>query len=200
MQQSEVRITYEIIYDVFRNEKIREELQKLEPRFLEDVKEYLDEKNSILKSQMGKKSIFSSSETQKTIKQIESVHKMLKELQERREAKIIELAMFSSRTGQLIKEIAHMLSREQDFFHGVLELLNKNRNALVEFITADAQPKDLKKANPNERRKVIFQEDVQEFVGADLQVYGPYHVHDIAELPTDIAHLLVKKEKALLEE
>ena len=197
MAETDVKITYETIYEIFRSEKVRDELQKLDPNFIEDVKKYLWEKNSILKSQIGKKSIFSSTEVQKTIKQIENIKKILKELQEKREAKIIKLAIFNSRTGYEIKELSRMLEKEKDFFNDLVKLLKNNQNSLFGAIDEDiVKPKGLKKKVKSESKKVGFKEDVQEFVGADLQVYGPYKTNDTAELPIKIAELLIKKDKA----
>ena len=45
-----IRLTLETLYDILRNEKKREDLQKLEGTFFHDVVAYLGEKQELLKN------------------------------------------------------------------------------------------------------------------------------------------------------
>ena len=100
MVEEETIITYETLYDLLRNETYKPELQKLDPEFYKTSIQYLKEKKGILESQEKKESIFSDTETEKTSQQVKSILRIIKELYEKREAKIIQLALVSSRTKQ----------------------------------------------------------------------------------------------------
>ena len=198
-------ITYETLYDILRREKNRAELQELSETYLQDLINYLQKKKEILESQEKKKSIFTSIETQKTRKQIESIQKIIKELYERRESKIIQLAIMSSRTNIDTEEKSVMLAEEQEFYNELIQKLNYYReNILYQLSNGDppkikvAKPKDLKKPEkPMKTAKTIkFLVDIPKFIGTDLETYGPYLGEETQDIPNEIADLLIKQQKA----
>lgn len=197
-------ITYETLYEILRIEKTREELQKLENNFLKNITNYLKEKKIILESQQKKSSIFSSSEAKKTRKQIENAEKMLKELYERRESKIVQLALFASRA-QEQQGHDNLLEEEKIFFNTIKNSLDSYRNGLLFNILANKpieinekpEPKDIKTPNkPQETKLIRFTQAIPQFLGTDLNIYGPYDKEDVANLPKELAQLLVKKKRA----
>ncbi len=201
----DVIITYETLYDILRREKNRQDLQELPQTFLTDLTNYLKKKKEILQSQEQKKSIFTTTEVQKTRKQIESIQKIIKELYERRESKIIQLALIASRTSIETEEKNVMLPEEQEFYNKIIENLDHFReNMLYKLSNGDSptikisKPKDLKiPEKPNKTtKKVKLLTDVPKFVGTDLETYGPYNTKDTIEIPNEIADLLIKQKKA----
>ena len=104
---SKVVITYDTLYEILRREKFKKELQKLDDNFFDNTLNYLNDKSKIYESQKEKDSIFSS-EFKKTEKTLENTKKILKELYEKRESKIIMLALFSSRTAPTEIRRAHL--------------------------------------------------------------------------------------------
>ena len=95
-------ITYEMLYEILREEKTKKEITRLDENFFENVIKYMSEKRNMLESQQKKSSIFTLSESVNTKKQLENVHRILKELYERRENKILQLALFRSRTNEIV--------------------------------------------------------------------------------------------------
>lgn len=201
----DIIITYETLYDILRREKNRDDLQKLPDNFLQDLTNYLKKKKEILSSQEQKKSVFTTVEVQKTRKQIESIQKIIKEMYERRESKIIQLALISSRTGIENEEVAIMLLEEQELYTKLITELNYFReNMLYQLSNGDhpkipvkEKPKDLK--NPEKPMKstktVKFLVTVPRFIGTDLETYGPFNDQETTEIPIEIADLLVKQKK-----
>ena len=198
-------ITYETLYDILRREKNRVELQELSETYLQDLINYLQKKKEILESQEKKKSIFTSIETQKTRKQIESIQKIIKELYERRESKIIQSAIISSRTNIETEEKSVMLPEEEEFYESLVKKLNYYReNVLYQLSNGDppkikiSKPKDLKKLEkPMKTAKTIkFLIDIPKFIGTDLETYGPYSGEETQDIPNEIADLLIKQQKA----
>ena len=62
----DIRITLETLYDILRNEKKREDLQKLEDTFFIDVVNYLQEKNKLLDSKSDENELFAAGEKDDT--------------------------------------------------------------------------------------------------------------------------------------
>lgn len=85
-KNDETKITFEAIYEILRAEKKNEELTKLGPSFLADATAYLKDRQSS-----------ALPDDELTQKQISNVKRMLTEIVERRETKIIKLAMHAAR-------------------------------------------------------------------------------------------------------
>ena len=85
----EIIITYETLFELLQREKERQDLQKLEPSFFNDVINYIKEKKKILDAKID--SNFAQEEKRKTERQLENIYKIVKELYERREKKNNEL-------------------------------------------------------------------------------------------------------------
>ena len=199
-------ITYEALYEILRKEKYEKELQKLEDSFFNDVVRYLEEKEALTESQKSKDSLFSK-EGEKTQKQLENIKKILMEIYEKRENKIIQHALMSSRFNE--KNLPNMLKEEALFYKQIKNVLNKYRKEILESLISKKIPeikeesfienKDLEKP-PQEKENLIklirFLHETPQFIGDDLIIYGPFEKEDIASLPTMIADLIIKKEIA----
>lgn len=194
-------ITYESLYDMLRKEKSQEELQKLDPNFFSFVAEYLNTKKQILESQESKDSIFASAEIQKTRKQLENSQKILKELYERRENKIIQMALFSSRSeSRFDSEL--MLKEEQELFGSVISTLTSFKTSILDNLIRGKLPvieqsKSIKSQDIDKNSRLVrFINAVPKFVGDDLNIYGPYEEHDVANLPEKVVKVLINRNRA----
>ena len=195
---AETIITYETIYEKLRKEKYDPEIQQLPESFFSDVIEYLKEKQIILETQKSQTSMFSS-EIEKTEKQVQNIKKILRELYERRESKIIQLALFASRAGTQT-DISNLLPEEQEFYKNVVEVLDLCRKGILKNILSLKypsidRPKDIKAENEEKVKLVRFISSVPKFMGEDLNIYGPFSEEDIAALPPKVASLLIKKKR-----
>ena len=131
MSDKEINITYETLFDFLRREKSREELQDLGKTFSQDVVNYLEEKRKILTEDKETLDTFSEEEKEKTKVQLENIKKILRELYERREKKIISIALYKSREPSTLVDTSVMLEYEKEFFNKVLELLNRYRGDIL---------------------------------------------------------------------
>jgi len=203
---TEIVITYETLYEILRREKFRQELQQLSKTFFEDVLKYIQEKQIILESQKSKDSIFSN-ESEKTQKQIESIKKILKELYQRRESKIIQLALFSSRLHKQ-ENITVMLPEEKQLYTTIKDTLNLFRKGVLYNLLSNqipeisinsintTEPKTLKAEEKVSTKLIKFNHPVPKFIGTDSNTYGPFDQEDIGNLPQEVANLLIKTERA----
>jgi len=193
-------ITYETLYEILRKEKYETDLNKLNDDFFKAVITYLEEKNAILISQKQKDSIFASKEIEKTERQIQNIRRILKELYDRRENKIIQAAIFASRSNQALE--ANGLKEEKQLLSDLTNLLKNYRQAILNnLLNAKApsieKPKELKNEEKEpETRLIRFIQPVPRFVGDDMNIYGPFEEEDMANLPSKIAEIIINNKRA----
>jgi DNA replication initiation complex subunit (GINS family) len=226
----EIRITYETLYEVLRREKSKDELQKLDESFFRDVLEYLQEKTRIVQEAAGKFDMFSVEERENTQIQLNNVRRILKELYERREKKIIDMALNKSKTNSNIIDTTNLLAKEHELYNETVGILDSFRKDILlrllelkapEIKQLDSgtvqagpvpEPPAPEPAPPpvpapvpepepaSDMIKVKFLQKVEQFVGKELELYGPFEPDSSAELPKEIADILVNKGSAYIAE
>src|SRR3990167_1855467 len=154
-------MTYEGLYESLRKEKTATDLQMLSKDFLKSLVEYVEEKEALVKSQTD------PLESQKKQLELHNIRKMIRELYERRESKIFQLALFSSRTHEK-PDLSPLLLEEKELF----QIFVAGRPAMV-------RPKMksmivLSSDDNKSTRTVRLVHAVPKFVGDDLQIYGPF--------------------------
>lgn len=221
---SEVTITYESLFELLRREKDGDEPQELQPNFFKEVLDYLKDKQNIL-DQGNDDNLFASDEKEKTRIQLENIKQILKEIYNRREKKILSMAINKSRTSSNIIDTSVLLNEERELFESVVKKLNKYREGILHNILLGKAPSivikamgpegaeekdelpheaaDSEEAESSEETESVgavidvkFLDAVPKFVGTELEEYGPFEAGDEAKLPAEIANVLVKKGKA----
>lgn len=238
-KNKDINITYDTLFELLRREKNREDMQQLPESFFFDVVSYLREKDNIIRKANDDENIFPVEEKEKTRNQLENVKKIIKELYERRERKLMEMAVFKSRTNSNLINTSNLLKEEKALFESLVKELNRFRKGIlmsilnasepfVEMTTNKnfevkkslkveiSEPKSISEAenngeNPKEgfgssekhvaklesiNTTVKFTSHVPKFVGRELEVYGPFEPEDVANLPKQIADILVRKGRA----
>jgi len=219
-----IRVTLETLYDILRNEKKREDLQKLEDTFFIDVIGYLREKKALLESQERSTDIFAAGEREKLEYELRSIKRILKEIYEKREKKIIEIALNRSRTGSDIIDTSAMLREEREWYQDILQTMDHYRRSILlrlfngelpmvaatikptlstetmTTIAAKSQTKTDQIVNTSEqeqdRTKIRFIRPTPCFVWKDMKKYGPYDSGEETEIYPEVADLLVRKGRA----
>ncbi len=135
-----IRLTLETLYDILRNEKKREDLQKLEGTFFPDVVAYLGEKQELLKNKQQSTELFAAGERDKLEYELRSIKRILKEIYERREKKIIDIALNRSKTGSDIIDTSAMLQEEKEYYDQMVALLNAYRQGILRNLLAGKFP------------------------------------------------------------
>ena len=207
---TKITITYEILFELLRNEKNRDELQKLDEDFVKDVHEYLQEKQNLLSSAQAKLDDFSEDDKENAEKQLKNIMRILKELYDKRERKIVTMALYKARTNANIVDTSSLLENERQFFKELTDIFSKYRNNFLHGLSEAKKRKSMKikieeeqeeeqeeqeeqEENKTEVKVVRFLHAVPKFMGKELEVYGPFDEEDVASLPIDIADLLIKK-------
>ncbi len=127
----QLKITLELLYDLLRTEKKREDLQKLDGTFYLDCVYYLQEKKMFLDGKDKTDDIFAAGERDKMQSEMRSIKKIFKEIYEKREKKIIDIALNKSKTGSDIIDISAMLPEEKIFYEKILITLNLQRLGIL---------------------------------------------------------------------
>src|SRR3989338_780248 len=124
---SEIKVTFESLYEVLRRERSREEMQEVSENFLKDVQDYCDEKQKYYEESTRKNDLFSIGENEKLHLQISNIRRVLRELYDRRERKVLLLALNKARTGVRPADVNCLMPHEKVLFDEVTRLLVDTR-------------------------------------------------------------------------
>lgn len=206
----EIALTFETLYDILMREKQRDEMLPLEPSFFQDLVTYLREKMKIWEKISQDTDLFSLGEKDKVEAELKNIRKVIKDIYERREKKIIELALNKSRVGREL-DASHLLQEERQLFNSLSGILDRYRSGVLfnlikmelphieeeKIMVELGQEKEHSvQEKPKETALVRFLHPVPKFVGSDLSVYGPFDEESVASLPKDVVQILVQKKRA----
>jgi DNA replication initiation complex subunit (GINS family) len=197
---AEISISFETLFEFLRKEKSRDEIQELPHNYFEQIIKYLDEKRQEIakRSQDG---FFNSS----LASQAENAARIIREIYDRREKKIIMLAVNKARTDSNIIDTSNLLPEEKKMFDSLVCELHNFRQGILDkvmrgetpdFIVCTPMEKEDEPELPADRKRITFMQDLDRFVGKELEEYGPFKTGENAVLPNDIAELLIRKGHA----
>lgn len=205
--KEEVTITYETLFELLRREKERSELQLLDSSFFNNLLRYLKDKQTIINKQQT--DLFSAEEKKKTAEQLENIKKIIKELYDKREKKILSMAIDKSKNKSSIIDNSVFLKEEKELFDNVVKILDMGRENILFNLINLKEPtslqslslekkeiKEEKKEKKKDTKLVRFLSAIPKFVGKELEEYGPFEEEDIASLPVEIANVLINKGRA----
>ncbi|MBI5003143.1 hypothetical protein HZC31_07190 [Candidatus Woesearchaeota archaeon] len=248
-EDQRIAITYETLFDILRMEKRREDLQQLQPSFFDDTVHYLKQKKELIRKRDHESGIDSFDEIKKLSIQYENIQKIIKEIYERREKKILMMALNKSRTKMSTMNVDVLLPQEMEFYQQLTRLLDTYRVDVLEKLIRGMIPKqqiaavvsslsstssqissvsrqELEKPAPTYSREeeqsskqmeqkkqntennasvekdaglmqVKFLQAMEEFVGPELESYGPFDAHAVAMIPSMIATLFISSGVAV---
>jgi len=178
-------ITYNDIYEASRKERYSEQLQKLPKSFIIDVAGYIKEKKEIA----SKEDDSFSDIIIKTKKQLENATTLFKEFITRRRKKILNLVLIATETGISKQDFDNMFSFEKELFEELMRCVDISDKKLNAILNGDNQEKQ-------KNELIVFNEDVEEFVGLDGEKMGGFEKGQIVNIPKEIAKILVEDGKA----
>lgn len=180
-------ITYNDLYECLRKERYSEQLQPLSKKFVFDVSDYISEKKKL---STQKDDVFSE-EVSKIKKQLENSSSIFKELMLLRKKKLLGLVFVASETGISKRDFENMLDFEKELFDNIMISIQQAEKTLSsEFMNGTMENEE------NLMKLILFTENVDEFMGMDGKVLGPFKKDDIVNLPKQIAQILVSDRKA----
>jgi len=218
----DIRITLETLYDILMTEKKREDLQKLNETFYYDVVVYMKEKTNLLNHKKAEDDLFVVGEKEKLEQELKSIRRILKEIYEKREKKILDIALNRSRTQSNIIDTSAMLREEKEFYDFLIKLFDTYREGVLSnlsngeipffqkpnltvkepLVTEPEKPliEDNKVAvsdtPPLQLKKIQFTHHVPSFIWKDLKEYGPFEPEEEVEIYSEVADLIIEKGRA----
>lgn len=178
-------ITYNDLYEVARKERNFEQLNSLSKRFIEDVREYLKEKKELA----SKEDDVFSDVILKTKKQLENAVTLFKEIMRRRRKKILGLVLIAAETGISKQDFDNMLPLERELFEEIMKCISSSDKVLEGELNG-------KKVEVQQNELVVFIEQIEEFMDMNGEKMGPFEKGQIANIPKEIAKILIESEKA----
>jgi DNA replication factor GINS len=169
-------ITFELIRKIQREEQRVPKLTKLPEGFYNNVKAYLERKRG--------------AGNRRVALETSQVERLVEDIFNRRERKVLNLALIAVRTNIPPENLTE---EEKVFFEQIRAAVKIRRENILS---------DILMKSPEEKTEktglIVFKEDVQQFVGADMRNYGPFKKGDIAKLPEENKEILL--EQGLVEE
>lgn len=181
-------ITYNELYDALRKERYSEQIQPLPKNFIKEVSMYLKDKKEIA----NKKTEDFSDTILKTKKQFENSIAIFKELMLRRKKKILELAFVATETGISKRDFENMFAVEKEMFDSIMKTIEKTDKKVSELLKGIGDEEKTKSKN----KMIVFIEDTDEFLDLEGNKMGPFKKGDVANIPEEIANILIIDKKA----
>ncbi len=190
----EIRITYETLFDLLRREKNREELQKLDDDFYDQVIAYLREKQELISKKDER--LFLSADKEKLKIQFQNIRRILKELYEKREKKIINMAVVKARTGSDVIDTSTLLPTEREFFEEQVVIIQKYKESLLDCVLS---ARDIGIKTPYTAQKMAAQAKI---TAASDAVDAAYNASEEGMAPADtgglVRHISESEEESAL--
>lgn len=200
---SDLAISYDLLFDILRYEKSREDLQALDKDFYRKVVEYLKQKDATMLSINTP-----TSERELTRIQINNIKKILQEIYDRREKKIINSALYKIKTDSEMINTSVLLEEERIMFDNLFLLFSKYKSTIIDNVLNHRIPfaenidlhgpqkKQERIIDPEKIVSIRFVKPVPRFLGPELDTYGPFEEQDIASMPYKLAIILIEKNNA----
>ena len=185
-------LTFEKIRDIHRAEKESRKLEKLPDNIMKDAADYIERKQHI------------KEKTSTDVYELENIKNIIKDLFEIRERKILNLALYSVRTGLPVENLT---KEEEKLFYSLVNILKTFREEFLDKLGNPAamvrmeSNGDISKKNGSndksekqktKKRQIRVVQDIPEFVGTDLKSYS-LKKNDIISLDEKIENLLIKR-------
>ena len=204
-----VDISFEDIHELLRSEKYSSDLQPLSEEQLNQINHYLESKKQLLQKQK-ESALFENNPQDKLRDELENANRALKDFYDKREKKLITRAIFTARSGSQLKDTTNMLKSEEMIYDKLVEILKTSWGNFFSLLNAKFTDKEIEHEKPlnnvsgevsiNTQASLIklqFADDIPELLDSDLKKWGPFTKNQIAELPAELAELLLKQSKAI---
>ena len=176
MSDNPEKDVYDVLNELWRKELESEGLIKLPEDLAQKLKEYIGSLKHYLK--VSDKETLSAEIKEAAI---EAISKLVKELFELRLRKILRHVLNNTQPENLFQF-------EMRFYPNLLKLIQDYREDVEEMATAVAY-QDWEQVK-SRYEVVSFLKDVDQIVGPNLEVYGPFKAGDVASLPAETARNL----------
>ncbi len=181
---TEEALTFSELRKIQKKEKRQEELSKLDDNFFLRVSQYLDMKESTDK------------------REYRNAKRVFDKIIGLRQEKIVKNAKISVKAEVKASEL-NLLPRESEFFRNIKETFEQYDEEVTEMVESSPDPEDIElpeedledeeeeeEEDPTSYTKVEVLSDIPEFMGTDLESYGPLEEGEEKQIPEENAEIL----------
>lgn len=184
-------ISYETLFELLRKEQSREDLQVLPETFFADILDFMLKKN-------GANTAPGATSHRAEI-EFRNIKKVLKELYERRERKILSLALNKARTESAIIDQSVLLPEERELFDTLVGAFRDNKRDVLDRVLALKAPsvKTPPRKEPEETTGTEYMDDTRETANQELEddepvleemPSGPVRLRFLKNVPKILGH------------
>jgi len=176
-------VEYDYLYDTWKSEKEKSELQPLPKEFYGELSQYLK------KLREEKRMLDEEAVRAKLInREAENVSGMSRNLINLRYRKILKNVLNG---GLLSKDV---LTLEEEHIYDHLMSVADAFSGLLKDVLAGRMPCVEEKSVERPKKMVVrFLQGIPAIIGANMKTYGPFKAEDIASLPIENARILIRK-------
>ena len=165
-------LTFDKIRDLERVERDGKQLQKLPENILNEIREYLHKKEKMKQSSSD-------------LMELENVKNTIKRFFELREKKVIDAALYTTKTGLPVE---HITKEEEKLYYDIIDKIQQSREIFFS---------ELQKEPVIKQKKIVYnvRRALPEFVGPDMNLYklNENEVLQPDALPKPLNDFLLKK-------
>lgn len=198
-------MTYSKLRKIQKEEKRQDELVELDENFLLSLSNYLETKKK-------------HSDDEREFKNAKRVFEKIISM---REDKITQKAKISAKTDtptninllpeeeKLFRHLKEEFTRHKDLLDNKIDIETRSNQETSEEVTKVVEEEKKEESSPEDNSneesqdkvkngymKVIIEDEVPEFMGTDLETYGPLEEGETVEIPEDNAEILINRGKA----
>ena len=190
-------LSFEELREVHRKERSSPGVLPLDSEFWKEVAGYIHSKMGKYEELSASESRFTDKVLTKFERELRNAARVIVELYALRERKILMLAWSEVATDEKT-DVRPLTPEEKEFFSRMVSVMKGVRGEVLDKALAGekSEVKEAKSKEDSGKTKVEVLEEVQAFMGTDLNLYGPYSAGDVVELPEKYAKLLLDKGKA----
>ncbi|PSH02257.1 MAG: hypothetical protein BRC26_01475 [Nanohaloarchaea archaeon QH_8_44_6] len=188
-------LTFSDLRKIQKTEKRQDKLSELEDNFLLRVSEYIERKEGV------------------DHREYKNAKRVFEKIIGLRQEKIVKNAKISVKSDVKSSKL-NLLPREQEFFRDIKERFKEYSASIDEVVESDSDKVETPEIEMEENEekdedldetetsteegyeKVEIISEVPEFMGTDLESYGPFEEGEKAELPEENADILVNRGNA----
>lgn len=165
----DIKITYETLFDLLRKERSSTDLQLLDDSFWMDIIEYIELKEKEVKEKTG------LGEIERIKLQIKNVKRIIQEIYEKREKKILNIALNVVRTDTTsFIDTQNMLKEEESLFKDSIKLLKKYKRDILMNVFDGVKPninqKPIISSSEIGKENMEFEESNEEIPECDIEI------------------------------
>lgn len=190
-------LSFEDLREAQRKERSSPGIVSVEADFWKGVARYMSRKMEKYEELRESSSRFTDKVLAKFERELRNAARVIVQLYDLRERKILLMAWSEVATDEET-DTRPLTPEEEQLFERMVEVMKRVRTNIVDRALAGEESGMKRAEAPKEAEKMRVEvlEDVQAFMGTDLNLYGPYQAGEKVELPEKYGKLLLEKGKA----